>query len=267
MPDDPATSSEPAETPFHETLSEQTRDQGDFSKFKSADDLAVSYVNMHKQQRDAAVPGDDATPEQRDAFYARIGRPDKPDDYQFSSIDGLPDKTIPDDRMAEFRELAHKNGLTQNQVAGLYNKYADWTKNDIAAISHAREAQSNEWSESIRKEHGEAFDQNLKVATNARDDLKIDGLQDMLNDTGAGDHPAMFNLFLKLGKMMGQDQLVAGDGGSFKFGPGAALDEIGRLKADPKFMQLVTRTHLPGHKEAMQRWEELHQQAHPDPAT
>lgn len=213
----------------------------------------MSYINIHKQQRNTTVPNDDTTPEQRNAFYTRIGKPNKPNNYQFSSINGLPNNTIPDNQITEFKKLAHKNKLTQNQITNLYNKYTNWTKNNITTISHTKKTQSNEWSKSIHKKHNKTFNQNLKITTNTKNNLKIDKLQNILNNTKTKNHPTIFNLFLKLKKIIKQNQLITNNNDSFKFDPNTALNKINHLKTNPKFIQLITKTHLPNHKKTMQQ--------------
>jgi hypothetical protein len=255
---------EDTSTAFHDSLSEETKGLGDFRKFKDVDAVCQSYVSLHKQQRELAVPGSDSTPEQREAFYSRIGRPASLDDYKFATIEDLPEEAMPELRLREFRQFAHTNGYNQEQAAGAHNLAAKWMKEDAASVGAAVAARNQDWADAMKKEQGEAYGQNVKIAMRARDDMKIPGLQDMLDETGTGNHPAMMNLFLKVGKMLGQHDLVAGETGEFKLGPEAAHNEIERLHADKEFMQKATRSHLPGHKEASAKLSALHEQATPE---
>jgi hypothetical protein len=69
------------------------------------------------------IPGKDATPEEREAFLNKLGRPEKVDGYQFTPPKDMPEGLPYDgDRAKAFAGVAHKLGITQEQAAGLH----DW---------------------------------------------------------------------------------------------------------------------------------------------
>ena len=262
------TGGEEASKPFHETLSEDTRKLGDFSKFASSDDIAKSYANLEAKlgSDTVIVPGDNATPEQRSEFYGKIGRPEKSSDYQLPSIEGLPDGAIPDARVNEFRSVAHEIGLTQPQVARLMAWHGGAAKDDIATIGQAQEDQARQWQGQVRQEHGTAYDQVVNMSNRAIRDLNIPGLSEALKSTGAANHPAFVNLFHKVARMTAQDTIVAGEGSGFKMGPEAARQELARQAKDTKFMEAYHDKRHADHSEARRKRSELFQQAHPEPA-
>ena len=256
----------PAEQSWHDSLSDEDKGLGEYERFKDVPSLwrgfaetkAMVGANMVK------VPGDTATDEEKAQFYSKIGRPNKPDDYQFPAIDGLPSEALPPDRVDDFRRFAHERGLTQKQTVDLFAKYADWYKSDMdsAVALSAQAAQEN--SDKVKKEHGDAFGQNLAIAKKAVQDLKVAGLPEALTAAGIDNDPAIFNAFLKVGKMMASDTIVTGEAGGFKMGPESAQREIMKMRRDQNFMQDLVQTHRPGHEEAKIRMNELYQQAYPE---
>lgn len=91
---------------------------------KGVDDLAKTAHEQSKLLGNAIrVPGKDATPEEREAFLNKLGRPEKVDGYEFKPPENLPE-TLPYDgeRAASFKGLAHQIGLTQTQAAAIH----DW---------------------------------------------------------------------------------------------------------------------------------------------
>lgn len=75
------------------------------------------------------VPKADAPDAEWDAFYAKAGRPDSPDKYEFNVPDSLPETLPYDERMATgYKDIAHKFGLNPKQAAGLH----DWFVGQMA---------------------------------------------------------------------------------------------------------------------------------------
>lgn len=70
------------------------------------------------------IPGKDATPEEREAFLNKLGRPEKADAYQYTVPKELPEGLPYDGEKANaFKALSHKLGLTQEQSAALHDFY------------------------------------------------------------------------------------------------------------------------------------------------
>lgn len=70
------------------------------------------------------VPGKDATPEERDAFYNKLGRPAKAEDYAFTPPKDLPED-LPYDaaRAGKLKTDLHALGLTNAQAAAIHDMY------------------------------------------------------------------------------------------------------------------------------------------------
>lgn len=106
-------------------LDEDTRTWLQTKGVDSIDKLAKSARESEKMLGDRIkVPGKDATPEELDAFYKKLGRPDKSDDYQFTVPKDLP-KELPYDgeRAAKLKVAAHKLGLNSEQAQAIHDLY------------------------------------------------------------------------------------------------------------------------------------------------
>jgi hypothetical protein len=80
------------------------------------------------------VPGDDATAEDWQKFYAKVGRPEKADGYEFKLPEGLPEDLPYDAEFAsEFKAWAHETGLTPKQAQALHDKFVGKTAGMTAA--------------------------------------------------------------------------------------------------------------------------------------
>lgn len=71
------------------------------------------------------IPGKDATPEEREAFLNKLGRPPAADKYELTVPKDLPPELPYDGEAAKaFTSKAHELGLTQAQAAGLHDWFA-----------------------------------------------------------------------------------------------------------------------------------------------
>jgi len=70
-------------------------------------------------------PSETATPEERSAFYAKLGRPEKATDYGITfKREGVPEGFAYDEAAAaEFANWAHETGLNKSQAQALHDKF------------------------------------------------------------------------------------------------------------------------------------------------
>lgn len=136
--------------------------------------------------RSIPVPGDDATPGERDAFERRLGRPDTPDGYEFALPDGLPDSFPYSEELAgQFRDWSFRAGVPAKAAQSLHDDYV----RELANMQHAEterltaaEDQSHrdlvsDWGEA----EGEGFRRNVILADRALNRL---GLSEVMREFG-----------------------------------------------------------------------------------
>ena len=113
------------------------------SRFKDIDALAKSNIEQQKviSKKLPTIPGDDATPEEVDAFEIKLGRPEKAEDYEVTltrqDADGkdIP-FDIPEAAVKEFKDIAHLAGVPNSK----FNKVLAWAiENHVQAQGRARE--------------------------------------------------------------------------------------------------------------------------------
>lgn len=114
----------------------QTKGLGDVQSLaKSARESEKLLGGMVK------LPGKDATPEEREAFLNKLGRPEKVDGYQFTPPKDMPEGLPYDgDRAKAFAGVAHKLGITQEQAAGLHDWFMADSVNAFAGMGEAQKA-------------------------------------------------------------------------------------------------------------------------------
>jgi hypothetical protein len=243
-------------------LDEATRGFVQTKGWKAPANIIESYRNLERMTGDpnsvVRIPGSNATDADWDAFYGRLGRPNGPDGYDFGgdNADEATDNWL--------REKAHSLGLTQQQAAKLraevYGLSAQRMEEARAAATQALEQTTAE----LRREWGNAFDEKEALAQSALDyfagsEEAADELKAKLVRAGLMDANMVRGL-VRLGEALSEDgngRLIGrGDGSGLT--PAEAKQKIADLRRDPEFMKDWLDSGRPGHKEAVQRMEDLH---------
>jgi hypothetical protein len=108
--------------------------------------LAKHAFNQEKLLGNAIrIPGKDATPEEREAFLNKLGRPEKPDGYQFTVPKDLPEGLPYDgERAKAFAAKAHALGIPQDAAAGLHDWFMQDSVNAFKGMGEASAAAMQE---------------------------------------------------------------------------------------------------------------------------
>jgi hypothetical protein len=178
------------------------------------------------------IPGEKATDEEKAAFYAKIGRPDKPEGYEIKLPADLPqDLTIDPEGIKAFQKFAHDNGFSKSQAETLFGWYAGLVKNGYEAeaqkkkdaeIKEAQELErtQKESVDALKAKWKDKFDGNTtkaiicfnkfckdNEAAKALLDKKVDGVR-------LGDHPVLAEVFYEIGMATLDDTALFGKGGA-----------------------------------------------------
>jgi hypothetical protein len=104
---------------------EDTRGWLQTKGFKGVDDVVKSARESEKMLGDRIkVPGKDATPEERDAFLEKLGRPKTPDGYEFKAPANLPEGLPYDgERANKLKTVLHQAGVPAEQAQLIHDAY------------------------------------------------------------------------------------------------------------------------------------------------
>ena len=269
----PAATTPPAATPppaapaanWYDGASQDTIGWYQTKGYKSAVDVLESARNMEKL---IGVPPerviklaeklrDDSgnlTPEAKQIFE-RLGAPKEAKDYQID----IP-KEFGDEKMAEqFKNLFHQEGVNKASAEKIVKTWNDYQANIAKANKEAFEANFKNQDQALRREWGQAYDQNVTIAKEA---VRTIGIDAKAIDAVAAQlgHDKTMQLFHKLGAAVGEGRFVKGDSPNRVMEPTAAQHQIKELMKDSDFATRLGK----GDSEARQRWDRLHQMAFPE---
>jgi len=190
-------------------LSGDLQQSKDLTSFPAISDLGKAYLDAKGKLGEAVfLP---KTDEDKAAFFTKLGRPESPDKYQLDKPT-LPEGMAYDTEGEKaFRAEAHKLGVSQSQMAGLYAMYNARQQQAFEASLAARDASVKEAEAFLKKEWAGDFDVNMKLANRVVEKFGGPDLVSALEKSPLGVNPALAKLFASIGKSLADDKTVIGD--------------------------------------------------------
>ncbi len=145
---------------------------------KDVNSLAKQFVDLQQHiGRSIRIPGEDASPEAKQAFYQdiitktpdlmvkpnmedekameayykSIGRPEESNAYELPEVEGM---ELEGDRITFLKSVAHKAGMTKKQFKGMMAEVLEADKNNMVTYK----GQIQESRDVLKREWGEAFE-------------------------------------------------------------------------------------------------------------
>lgn len=246
-------------------LDDDSRSFVETKGWKEPSDVLSGYRNLEKVlgNPDArlTVPGEDATPEDWGKVYAKLGRPETKDGYDFAMPEGLPEGFAYNENLANgLKEWAHEAGLSPRQAQTIHDKYVSTIAESQQSAAVERNNAHQETIKALKTEWGSNFDRNTELAYRASLTVGGDKFVEKMEATGLGNDPDMIRAFAKVGEMLGEDSLQGGGDGSIT----SAQADIQSMQQDKEFLNALTTREHPGHDAAVQRWKTAHDKAFPE---
>lgn len=141
-----------------------------------------------------------------DTILGGKSTPNVPNAYDFKSI--VPEGMTYDERSAAaFGDVAKKAGLSQEQATAIASYGMQYMQQGVDAAMKAVQDTQAGWAQEARDALGGQFDAVVAKAAAGRDALavKVPGLTQMLNETGAGNRVEMIRLMAAIGELIGED--------------------------------------------------------------
>jgi hypothetical protein len=212
------------------------------------------------------VPKGDATPEQWEEFYKKIGRPDSPDKYEFKHGEGV---TVDKDLETLGRNIFHKLGVPGAKAQEAIDMWNAAVAEKLGKNAEEAKATNDAELDALSKSWGADLDKNRAAGERVMKALGLDA-KFMEKIEGQIGSAAVVELLAKIGRKS--------DEGSFKGGndnppgdpnnpdtmsPEQAQAKINALNADTEFQKKYTDKNHAGHKDALILMEKLFAKATP----
>lgn len=203
---------------------EENRALVEAKQWKSPDDAIRSYRELeHHASKALKLPGENATAEDWDKFYSKLGRPESPDKYELKlNTEAVPQDFPYDETSAiEFRKWAHEAGLTPSQAQALHDKFVGHQASAFSATREGMAKAEGDAHRALVQAWGDAdtsgYKQNVEYLSRAvaqlglKDSLMKGGL--LSADGAILDHKVAI-AFAKVGKeLYGEDTMATNASG------------------------------------------------------
>jgi hypothetical protein len=238
-----------------------------FKDIASVEALAKSYdgaarlVGLDKAQV-LRIPAPDDEAGQAEMF-ARLGRPEKPEGYEFPELPGA----LVEGVEPAARQAFHKLGLTAAQAKGVMELYGGQiTAAETTRLARAAEVEAAVVAD-LRREWGDAFDDRLHGANRVIAELGGEALDKLVRETRMpdgtmmGNHPVLIKFLAEIGQKLGEPGTLkggsAGQGGAASYTPDEAAAELKALRGDTEFHTARRNPKHPDHAAATEKWNRL----------
>jgi hypothetical protein len=251
------------------SLDDTLRADPTLADIKDLNGLAKSYVHAQRMigKDKIAIPGEGSDPSEWDMFYERLGRPGD-GNYKLEPNGVVPDGLeFQPEALDRFKKIFHANGLTQKQAEGIFKDYMSYVGEQHNAVTQGGAAAREQWVNDVKREFGKAFDERVDLAVRAVETFGGQELMTWLDQTGLGDHPMFVKMFAKIGQQMQEALASPGQSRGWTMTPDSARQEIARMQRDKEFMNSYMTPGATGHKEAVQKMQDLFGFAYPDEVT
>jgi len=185
-----------------------------FEKFqKGIPDLTKAYAELETKLTDSVtVPSDEATDEEIGRYRKAIGVPDKSEDYELEKIE-MPDGVEVDDKMqGNYLAEAHKLGLSQTQAKAMHEWYMTTVGLQLAEATKVVKTSHEEAEKAMTERHAKDPDAMVYLERGFAA-VATPELTTVYNTTGLGNHPAIVDMHIWIGKNIGDDKFVDGSRG------------------------------------------------------
>lgn len=169
-------------------------------KFKTMDDLVRSAIEADSKLGSMVkIPTDGAPQEELQAFYKKLGVPEKPEDYTLSA------KDLSEEQLQDIKKTAFKFHLSQKDAQEFANETAR-SLNVVVDSYKAKMVQAAQNTEkALKGEWGEKYSQNYNVMVRGWRAFGSKELAAELDQSGLGNSVYMAKLLYRLGQLVQED--------------------------------------------------------------
>ncbi len=188
----------------------------DWRKYYTPDPADVKLLDSYKTIPDAMkalvhnkrmvggsvrIPTAESGPDEWNAFYTKLGRPETPEGYTVTPPD-LPEGMTFDDRpLKAFLPVAHKLGLTNAQVQELMTFRLQQQMQEQDGETAAAAEEMKRGMEALKKQWGAAFERNYNLAKASIKKWGTPELETLMSDPLIGNNAPLIRYFASVGQM------------------------------------------------------------------
>lgn len=195
--------------------------------------LMKSYVNTKKMVggNKLQMPGDNATAEELDQFWEKLGYKSKDEEYVISEVEN---DVLDQDFLKGFREFARENRMPLEQANKLTEFIRERAKQGIDLEANNIKTRIDEGVNGLKEEWKGAFEHKVSLAQRVINEVVGDDtITEALKDPQIGSNPTVIKTLVKIGeKLFQEDKFDMNTKSQFNMTPAEAQEAINEIYAD-----------------------------------
>lgn len=237
---------------WRSTLPDELKNDATLQNFKDIESLAKTVVHQQKVLGSRIpLPKND---DEYNELYNKLGRPEDPNKYEVKIPQEF-EQYFKKENVDEFKNVAHKIGLNNKQVNALLDYQVNSIKYEMQNEPASIVIEKDKTEQMLKQEWGYDYDKNVRAATRALDVYGDDELKDLLNNSSAGNNPAVIKFFARLGAEVTEDMAKNTQNNRLAVSPLDAKEEINKIMLDS------SHSYHKGDQLAVEKMRQLHEKA------
>ena len=140
--------------------------------FPDVNGLLKSY-NEAQSFIGRGIPDDNTPDDIKNAFYAKLGRPDSPEKYEWQPPEGVVVEGVTDSEFKAFKELAFKAGLSNKQLGAVMGGWSDIVRSLQDKQAKFLSEQSQATVSALKREWGDDYERRLNLTLKKLDSIGV----------------------------------------------------------------------------------------------
>jgi len=253
---------DPQPTDWKANLDPAIKDHPCLANFNNSEDVVKSYVGVQPiiGREKIPLPPENATKEDWDMVFDRLGRPSTIDGYKIAPAkmpEGFPAQS--EEKLKGFKAKALELGLLPAQADSLYQWYMGDVSAEYNNHMEGLAVKKGDAEAGLRKEWGKGYDAKIASARQVVNEFGDPEFGELI-DSGLGNDPRFLKFLAKLGGKISEDGITTGQP-EVTLTPEEAMGEIRKIQGDPKH-PYFDKMH-PEHELSVRRMKDLYELAYP----
>ena len=201
-------------------------------KFKDAQGMAKSYIELEKSLGKSPFPGEGATEEEIQAFYRKAGIPEA-DKYSLNVEQFGFDEALGN----SLKAIAASKGIPESGLADVLATLADSSNTmEEAAVSEQKAAHMMQVKE-LQKEYGAAYEKYQRLGGEVAKEIFSTEELNAIQASGLNQNPMFAKVLMNMARSKFGEELISDDHtkGGFTVTPAQAEQEIKEIQANPDY--------------------------------
>lgn len=216
---------------WRDGLPDDLKADATLGKYSDVANLAKAHIELQKKfgQKGIFKPGPNASIEEIKAFRESLGIPTEADKYDMGKFEGV---NIPPETVKWAQKMGADLGIEPQAFNKLMTEYLKLDASVQAGQKTQAENQMKTNLDGLKKEWGDAYDQNMKKANFAAEKLGGKPMIEALMKAGVHNDPNVIKAFVEASKFYREDTLREG---------GISNDRVSPAELDAKISSVQSR--------------------------